>query len=223
MAIKDKYSTLTTSQRQAVLLDKGDALVSASAGSGKTYVIIERIIRLILEGQTTVDRLLAVTFTKLAASEMKEKLKTALLKEIANGVDKLKWQYDEVNTCDISTIDSFCSKIVKKYFYKINIDYSFDILDDAKRKTLKSKAIDEVLLSHYESTDQDFLELAFILASTKNDRLLRETISSFMIDSESRLDKNELFELSIKTHQNASKIIDEELTKNANEFGEFYE
>ncbi len=223
MATIDKYSNLTEKQRQAVLLNKGDALVSASAGSGKTHVIIERIIRLILEGQTTVDRLLAVTFTKLATSEMKEKLKLALLSEIVNGVDNLKWQYDEVNTCDISTIDSFCSKIVKKYFYKINIDYSFDILDEAKKKALKTKAIEEVLLSHYENPDQDFLDLAFILTSSKNDRLLKETISSFMTDSETRLDVNEIFSLSEQTHLNASKIIDKELTENVNEFGKFFE
>ncbi len=223
MAENNRYSTLTDNQLKAVLLNKGDALVSASAGSGKTHVIIERVIRLILEGQTTVDRLLAVTFTKLAASEMKEKLKGALLKEISNGNDNLKWQYDEVNTCDISTIDSFCSKLVKKYFYKLNVDYSFEILDEAKRNSLKSKVIDEVLAKYYENQDKDFLELAFVLTTTKNDRDLRETLSYFMRDSESKLDSNAIFELSQKTHENASSIIDKHLTKDCRLCGEFFE
>ncbi len=223
MATIDKYSTLTTNQRQAVLLNKGDALISASAGSGKTHVIIERIIRLILEGKTTVDRLLAVTFTKLAAFEMKEKLKSAVLKEIINGNASLKWQYDEINYADISTIDSFCSKIVKKYFYKINVDYSFEILDESKRKTLKAKAIDDVLSYHYENQSQDFLDLAFVLASSKNDDLLRETLSKFMLDSESNLDVNQIFDLSINTHLNASTIIGDDLTKSCHEVGTFFE
>ena len=223
MKNNDKYSTLTPNQYDAVILDKGNALVSASAGSGKTHVLIERIIRLILERQTTVDRLLAVTFTKLAASEMKDKLKTALLKEIVNGNDDLKYQYDLVNTCDISTIDSFCSKIVKKYFYKINIDYSFNVLDETQRKTLKTKAIEEVLLTHYENPEKDFLNLAFVLTTSKNDNLLRETLLSFMTDSESKLDKKEIFNLSINTHTNALTIIDKDLTKYCNDYGSFYE
>ncbi len=223
MANIDKYLSLTENQRQAVLLDRGDALISASAGSGKTHVLIERIIRLILERQTTVDRLLAVTFTKLAASEMKDKLRTALLKEIVNGNDDLKWQYDQVNTCDISTIDSLCSKIVKKYFYKIDVDYTFNVLDEAQRKTFKNKAIDEVLTSHYENPDQNFLDLAFVLTTSKSDNLLRETLLNFMTDSESKLDKKEIFKLSINTHQNALKIIDEDLTKYCNDYGLFFE
>ncbi len=223
MTNNDKYVSLTKNQRQAVLLDKGDALVSASAGSGKTHVLIERIIRLILERQTTVDRILAVTFTKLAAGEMKDKLKTALLKEIVNGNDDLKWQYDQVNTCDISTIDSFCSKIVKKYFYKLDIDYSFNVLDETQRKSFKNKAIDEVLSEHYENPDQNFLDLAFVLTSSKNDNLLRETLLSFITDSESKLDKNEFFALSINTHENALEVIDNDLTKYCNDYGLYFE
>ena len=96
--------TYTKEQEQAVFFDNGNLLVSASAGSGKTRVMIDRLIRLIKEGKTDLNGILAVTFTELAAQEMREKIKNVLINEINNGNEFLKDQLMDVNTADISTI-----------------------------------------------------------------------------------------------------------------------
>lgn len=104
-----------TLEQQAAISAAGRTIVSASAGSGKTTVMIEKIIRLILDG-VEVSEILAVTFTKKAAAQMKEKLRKAIIKAInEDDVDsarrkRLKRQLDEVATADISTIHAFCSK-----------------------------------------------------------------------------------------------------------------
>ena len=111
------YSTLTNQQAVAVKHGGGNIIVSASAGSGKTHVVITRIIRLITEENVSVNEILAVTFTNLAASEMKDKLKTAIINKInETGDTRLKKELDEVATSDISTIHSFCLNLLKKYF-----------------------------------------------------------------------------------------------------------
>ena len=135
------YDNLTEKQRNAVLIDDKNALISASAGSGKTFVVIERITRLIIEKKADLSQILAVTFTKLAANEMKEKLKTSLLQEINNGREDLKDAYDDVFDADISTIHAFCSKLLKKYFYLVDIDYSFEVIEESKKKKLLASDI----------------------------------------------------------------------------------
>lgn len=105
----EQKNKLTPMQEKAINHGKGNALVSASAGSGKTFVVIERIIRLIIEEGVGVDEILAVTFTKLAAQEMKDKLRSALTKKYLQvGDSRLKEQLDLVSSSDISTIHSFC-------------------------------------------------------------------------------------------------------------------
>ena len=111
MTSYDKY---TDSQKSAILHDNGNMLVSASAGSGKTMVVIQRILRLITECNVSVDKILAVTFTNAAASEMKEKLKGEILKLLSEKNDSfLKSQLEKINTASISTIHSFCYDLIK--------------------------------------------------------------------------------------------------------------
>ena len=168
---------LTEMQERAVLHGKGNALVSASAGSGKTHVVIERIIRLIIEEGVSVKKILAVTFTKLAAEEMKEKLKTALTKKYLATKDKrLKEELDFVNGSDISTIDSFCSKLIKKYFYVIGIDSSVQVLEESKKKRLSETAMNDLFEELYESGDQEFLSLVSTFAVRRLDNGLKEVI-----------------------------------------------
>ena len=168
---------LTEMQERAVLHGKGNALVSASAGSGKTHVVIERIIRLIIEEGVSVKKILAVTFTKLAAEEMKEKLKTALTKKYLATKDKrLKEELDFVNGSDISTIDSFCSKLIKKYFYVIGIDSNVQVLEESKKKRLSETAMNDLFEELYESGDQEFLSLVSTFAVRRSDNGLKEVI-----------------------------------------------
>lgn len=159
----------------------GKTIVSASAGSGKTTVMIEKIIRLIKSG-TDVSEILAVTFTKKAASQMKEKLCKSLIAAI-NAPDTtgekralLKKQLGEVPTADISTIHSFCSKLLRANFYKAGIDNAFRVIggDDAEGTALKNEALDELFDEAYEEKDEAFLHLLSVYWRKKSDNTLRK-------------------------------------------------
>ena len=140
-----------TLEQQAAIDAKGKTIVSASAGSGKTTVMIEKIIRLIQSG-CSVDEVLAVTFTKKAAAQMKEKLCNALIKAInapeTDPVKKetLKRQLSEVPNADISTIHSFCAKLIRSHFFLAGVDNAFHVIggDDAEGRALKNEALDEL-------------------------------------------------------------------------------
>ena len=174
------YDTLTEEQRKAVLQNDGNALVSASAGSGKTFVMIERVIRLILEGKADADSILAVTYTKLAAEEMKEKLVKAVIAEINEGGDSERFRKTlaEIPTSDISTFHSFCANLLRTYFYAAKIDPLFDIADESDAKELQSKAIDRLFESLYEEKNEDFLSLDRIFRKNRGDAALKEHVET---------------------------------------------
>ena len=117
MADLDK--NYTSDQRKAVIAEGRNVLVSASAGSGKTFVMIERVIRLIVEGKAEVGEILAVTYTTAAAEEMKQKLVKAIIAEINAGRDAARFRkaLSEVPTASISTFHSFCANLIRTYFY----------------------------------------------------------------------------------------------------------
>ncbi|MBE5743133.1 MAG: hypothetical protein E7358_00250 [Clostridiales bacterium] len=168
---------LTKDQLKAVKHLDGNALVSASAGSGKTKVVISRIIRLITEENVKVNEILAVTFTKLAAEEMKDKLKNALTeKYLATRDKKYKEQLELVSSSDICTIDSFCSKLIKKYFYALGIDANLQVLEESKRKRISETALDEVFENLYDSDDKEFRELIPLFDSSRSDYGLKEAV-----------------------------------------------
>ena len=100
-------------QREAIFYDGGNMLVSASAGSGKTFVMIERLINIIKSGRAEISNVLAVTFTEKAAAEMKEKLKKALIKSIEQGNKELAPKLEDIPTADISTLHAFCGKLIR--------------------------------------------------------------------------------------------------------------
>ena len=192
--------SLTLSQEKCINHLNGNAIVSASAGSGKTFVIIERIIKLVTENRAMVDDILAVTFTKLAANEMKEKLKKALIDAYNETGDiRLKRELLKVNTAQISTIHSFLGDVLKKYFYAIDLDSSFEILDEKKSKKLANKAIDELFKELYENGDSDFFYLLSIYSAKRNDKKLKEIIIDVYNFSESENGLDALREKSIKT------------------------
>ena len=128
-----------TEEQQAAIAAAGKTIVSASAGSGKTTVMIEKIVRLITSG-VDVREILAVTFTKKAAAQMKEKLRKALIKAI-NSPDtsaaqrsELKKQLAEVPGADISTIHSFCSKLIRSHFFAAGVDSDFSVIAEKKER-----------------------------------------------------------------------------------------
>lgn len=149
---------ITESQSRVINHETGNILVSASAGSGKTFVMIERLIRLILQGKTKVKRILCVTFTDKAAYEMKEKLKKALVKKIEEGEDLVE-QLLDVETADVCTIDSFCSRLVRKYFFKAEVSPDFKVCDEKVAEVLKNQSIDKTFNKLYEDKPDWFLTL----------------------------------------------------------------
>ena len=171
----EKY---TESQKKAVETIDGNVLVSASAGSGKTFVMIERLIKIILEGRAKVSEILAVTFTEAAAAEMKQKLVNALRKQLSVAEDKAKIReaLDETQTASISTIHKFCSDLLRAYFYEIGLDPTFKIADKTVSDDLRARAADKVFEENYEAGDEDFLYLVRVFRSGRSDGELKKIL-----------------------------------------------
>ena len=150
-----------TEEQRAAIGAEGEVLVSASAGSGKTFVMIERMVSLVLSGKAEVSGILAVTFTNLAAGEMKERLRAAIVARVNEESDPhmrahLKEQLLQIGTADISTVHSFCTSVIRRYFYEADVSGSFRVLDDAEAEKLKSRAVARTFDRLLESGDEGF-------------------------------------------------------------------
>ncbi len=168
---------LKQEQRQAVFHDDGNILVSASAGSGKTFVMIERLIRLIAEGKAGVKEILAVTFTEMAASEMKEKLKTALTEKIRlTGDKRLIRELQEVAVADISTLHAFSARLIRAYFYAVSLSPDFRILDEAEAGAIKRQCVDKAFREFYEGGEEWFKTILCRHLDARSDEELKKTI-----------------------------------------------
>lgn len=154
----------TDKQLDVINTRNRNILVSAAAGSGKTAVLVERIINMITdeESDVNIDELLVVTFTRAAASEMKERVRAALEEAIEKNPDNenIIKQLSLIHNADISTIDSFCAKIVRENFDKIDLDPNFRIADETEIKMIKADVIGEMLEDYYLEADEKFMSLA---------------------------------------------------------------
>ena len=188
---------ITKEQRRAID-ETGRVIVSAAAGSGKTFVMMQKLIGAI-ENNVDLDSVLAVTFTKKAAAQMKEKLRKSVIERIkelneeinnGNSVEEnrgkcnlLKAQLPKIQTADISTIHSFCARILRTYFYAIDIDGTFDIMasDDAQAMDYKRRVADALFDSYYEGdcdNSENFKTLLSFYRRSRKDEHLRELIFS---------------------------------------------
>ncbi|MBQ9827129.1 MAG: helicase-exonuclease AddAB subunit AddA [Lachnospiraceae bacterium] len=160
----------TDEQKKAMELDDSctDILVSASAGSGKTAVLVERMIRMITDEKdpVDVDRILVVTFTRAAAREMKAKIEAALSEKIGDKntpeevKERLRKQEIMVPHAHIMTIDSFCSRLIKENFSALDIDPGFETADENDLRLLRSDIINKMLEDHYGNREDVFSELS---------------------------------------------------------------
>ena len=146
-------------QLDAINHDIGDIMISASAGSGKTFIMIERAIRLIEQGKATVEQSLAVTFTDAATMEMKEKLKNALIKKINEGKKNLLEQVALIPTADVCTIHSFCARLVRKYFFSAGVSPDFAVCDETRATLLQKHALEKTFKYFYDKKEDWFLSL----------------------------------------------------------------
>lgn len=155
-------------------------LVSAAAGSGKTFVLVERIISQILDEKNgiDVDEILVVTFTNAAAAEMKDRIRRAIDKAIlTKGADaRIRAQATLIHSAHIRTIDSFCSWLVKNYFYEIDMDPSFRIGTKGEMKMLYDEVFSDLLSANLEKGDEDFKLLADAYISGRKTDVLKEMV-----------------------------------------------
>lgn len=154
----------TQSQQQVIDLRGRDMLVSASAGTGKTTVMIERIAALLSEG-ADVSKIVVVTFTNLAAAEMKNRLaqKLAEKRDNAHVVEQL----ERLDSASICTLHSFCSELLRNYFYVADIDPSYSILDTNLIATLRKNAMDGVFVHYFAESDEVFKQVYKIFAKSR--------------------------------------------------------
>lgn len=191
---------LTIEQEKVVNHGKGNILVSASAGSGKTHTMIERAIRLITEEKVGVNEILCVTFTEKAAFEMKERLKKALVEIIEKTDDKhLKEQLSEIATSDISTLHAFCARLIRSHFFVAGCAPDFKILEEGDATVLKYKCIEKTFKEFYDSQESWFCTLIDRHATSRSDKKFKETVleAYAFINSEAepeRLMGNSLFQ-----------------------------
>lgn len=172
-----------TDEQQAVIDSRNcNLLVAAAAGSGKTAVLVERIIQIITDTKKPVDidKLLVVTFTNAAASEMRERIGDAIAKALDKNPENshLQNQLVLLNRASITTIHSFCLDVIKSNFHKINIDPNFRIGDQTECSLLKQECIEEIFEQYYESRNTGFLNLVESYAEKRGDKDLQDIILS---------------------------------------------
>lgn len=170
-----------TKEQQAVIDSRNsNLLVAAAAGSGKTAVLVERIIQMITdkENPIDIDKLLVVTFTNAAASEMRERIGDAIGKALDKNPENkhLQNQLVLLNKASITTIHSFCLEVIKSNFHKINLDPNFRIGDTTECTILKQEAIEEVFEALYVEQNEGFLNLVESYAEKRGDSNLQDII-----------------------------------------------
>jgi len=198
-----------TEEQIAVIKHRDDnMLVSAAAGSGKTAVLIERVMGRLLDERApiNIDELLVVTFTRDAAGEMKERIGAAISKKLeeegakdANSDISLRLmkQYSLLSEAHMSTIDSFCKKVVMENFKEAEIDPGVRTMDDTEGVIIRKKVLEELLETEYEIRHADFINFVEYFARGKSDKILEDLILQLYRFSESLPDKESWFDREI--------------------------
>ncbi|QED47182.1 helicase-exonuclease AddAB subunit AddA [Cytobacillus dafuensis] len=178
---KPANATWTDDQWKAIMAKGQDVLVAAAAGSGKTAVLVERIINKIIseEDPINVDELLVVTFTNASAAEMRHRIGEALEKAINENPKSihLRKQLSLLNKASISTLHSFCLEMIRKYYYMIDIDPGFRIADETEAQLLRDEVLEELFEEEYgKEGNEDFFALVDTFTNDRSDIALQEMI-----------------------------------------------
>lgn len=170
----------TPEQQKVISTRNRNLLVSAAAGSGKTAVLVERIITRLTKDTPPidVDQLLVVTYTEAAAAEMKERIGAALEKALEENPESahLKKQAALIHTAKIMTIHSFCLSVIREYFHTIDLDPGFRVAEEGELKLLKLDVIQQMLEEKYEKAEPEFLQFVETFATGRDDAKLEEMI-----------------------------------------------
>ena len=152
-------------------------LVSAAAGSGKTAVLVERMIQRLKRRELSIQELMVVTFTKAAAAEMKARIGVKLAEEFqATGDAYLEEQLNMLPSAHISTLHSFCQWVIRSYFYKLDIDPSFTIGNEGELALMRYDVLDAILLEAYEQGLYNIYDVSDMFSTERSDQILRDTV-----------------------------------------------
>ena len=186
----EKKVAWTEDQQKAILTRDCNLLVAAAAGSGKTAVLVERIIKIVTDEDrpTDIDKLLVVTFTNAAASEMRERIGEAISKELHKNPQSrlLQRQLTLLNKSSITTIHSFCLEVIRNNFHIVDLDPNFRIADQTEAVLLKQEALEELFEDRYVSIveekkdveENSFLNLVEAYSNNKEDLALQAIVLS---------------------------------------------
>ncbi|MEK3855553.1 helicase-exonuclease AddAB subunit AddA [Cytobacillus sp. FSL H8-0458] len=178
---KPEGATWTDDQWKAIMAKGQDILVAAAAGSGKTAVLVERIINKIIavENPINVDELLVVTFTNASAAEMRHRIGEALEKAINDNPRSahLRKQVSLLNRASISTLHSFCLEMIRKYYYMTDIDPGFRIADETEAQLLRDEVLEELFEEEYgKEGNEGFFALVDTFTNDRSDTALQDII-----------------------------------------------
>lgn len=170
----------TTEQLQAIESKGSNILVAAAAGSGKTAVLVERIIHKIIDDKMDIDKMLVVTFTNAAAAEMRERILEAIYQKLEQDPsnEHLQKQITLLNKASICTIHSFCLDVIRNHFYEIDLPSNFRIADTTEIDLLKQEVLEDLLEQKYIEQDSDFLDLLETYTGYRGDEPLQELVLS---------------------------------------------
>lgn len=175
-------TTWTKEQKNAIETRGCNLLVAAAAGSGKTAVLVERIIKMVTEGEKPIDidRLLVVTFTNAAAAEMRERIAAAISDALSAKPEskELQRQLTLLSKASITTIHSFCLQVIRNNFHRIDLDPDFRIGDETETLLLKQEILEELMEEKYddENLTEDFIQLVESYSSNKDDNAIMDMI-----------------------------------------------
>ena len=198
----------TEDQKKAITLRKRNLLVSAAAGSGKTAVLVERIVEMATDREHPIDldRMLVMTFTNAAASEMRERVQAAIEKrrEETPEDEHLEMQSILVSRAQITTIDSFCLSFIREYYNTLDIDPAFRIGDEGELALLQADVMGKLLEDQYSSGNKEFLDFVDTYGAGKSDAGIEEIIFQVWRFSQSYPWPEEWFELCRKELEGTS-------------------
>ena len=221
----------TDDQKKAIETRDKNIIVSAAAGSGKTRVLVDRVVSLMIEEKIPIKNMIIVTFTNKASVEMKDRIREKLSELLDNkNIDRsfVKKQIKSINDAFIKTLHSFCADMLRENFYlSDNLSPSFKIAADSKQALLRKDAIDELFEIQYEKNDQNFIDFLHNFAKEKDDNDAKEIVLDLYDFSKSQVDPENWIKYHTSNKFDFSefkKIIEkkvDELIKNAEELKKF--
>lgn len=203
-------------QRKAIQTKEKNILVSASAGSGKTTVLIARLMDLVMKDHVSIDSILAMTFTEAAANEMKKRLAAELQKTLATAQDEeekayITRQLTAIQTAHISTIHSFCLSILQEYYYIVGLDPQRirNIMDNGTMVLFQQKALETTFAKQYELQDPIFLQLCQMFSTrSESDEALRTMIMNLATLASSKSNSDAWLDTLSQAYQNKKRLED---------------